>query len=100
MTSPPVRIDSMAKYAALARGDTNMYLRFPPKTYREKVWDHAAGAIVVQEAGGVITDGSGKPLDFSKGRFLDIDMGIVATSTPELHAKLLETIAQVAQQEQ
>jgi len=100
MTSPPVRIDSMAKYAALARGDTNMYLRFPPKTYREKVWDHAAGAIVVQEAGGVITDGSGKPLDFSKGRFLDIDIGIVATSTPELHAKLLETIAQVAQQQQ
>jgi len=94
MTSPPVRIDSMAKYAALARGDTNMYLRFPPAKYREKVWDHAAGAIVVQEAGGVITDGSGKPLDFSNGRFLDIDIGIVATSTPELHAKLLETIAE------
>lgn len=74
-----------------------MYLRFPPTTYREKVWDHAAGAIVVQEAGGVISDGSGKPLDFSKGRFLDIDIGIVATSTPELHAKLLETIAQVRQ---
>ena len=95
MTSPPVRIDSMAKYGALARGDTNMYLRFPPASYREKVWDHAAGAIVVQEAGGVITDGVGNPLDFSNGRFLDIDIGIVATSTPALHATLLETIAKV-----
>ena len=62
---------------------------------REKVWDHAAGAIVVQEAGGVITDGVGNPLDFSNGRFLDIDIGIVATSTPALHATLLETIAKV-----
>ena len=95
VTAPPVRIDSMAKYGALARGDTNMYLRFPPASYREKVWDHAAGAIVVQEAGGVITDGAGNPLDFSKGRFLDIDIGIVATSSPELHATLLETIAKV-----
>lgn len=95
MTSPPVRIDSMAKYGALARGDTNMYLRFPPETYREKVWDHAAGAIVVQEAGGVITDGVGNSLDFSNGRFLDIEVGIVATSTPELHATLLETISKV-----
>jgi len=95
MTSPPVRIDSMAKYGALARGDTNMYLRFPPVTYREKVWDHAAGAIVVQEAGGVITDGVGKPLNFSNGRFLDIEIGIIATSTPELHATLMETISKV-----
>ena len=95
VTAPPVRIDSMAKYGALARGDTNMYLRFPPASYREKVWDHAAGAIVVQEAGGVITDGAGNPLDFSKGRFLDIDIGIVATSSPELHVTLLETIAKV-----
>ena len=95
VTAPPVRIDSMAKYGALARGDTNMYLRFPPANYREKVWDHAAGAIVVKEAGGVISDGTGKPLDFSKGRFLDIDIGIVATSSAELHATLLETIAKV-----
>ena len=58
ITAPPVRIDSMAKYGALARGDTDMYLRFPPPTYREKVWDHAAGAVVVTEAGGIITVGA------------------------------------------
>jgi len=92
-----VRIDSMAKYGALARGDTDMYLRFPPATYREKVWDHAAGVAVVTEAGGVVTDGAGQPLDFSAGRFLDIEGGIVASSTPELHAQLLAAIANAKQ---
>ena len=45
--APPVRIDSQAKYGALARGDGAIYLRFPYKGYREKIWDHAAGSIVV-----------------------------------------------------
>lgn len=44
---------------ALARGDAAILLRFPHKGYREKIWDHAAGAIIVQEAGAVITDASG-----------------------------------------
>jgi len=34
-----VRMDSQTKYAALARGDAEIYLRLPVKTdYREKVW--------------------------------------------------------------
>ncbi|KAH8502662.1 hypothetical protein H0E87_014097 [Populus deltoides] len=45
--APPVRIDSQAKYGALSRGDGVIYLRFPHKGYREKIWDHAAGCIVV-----------------------------------------------------
>lgn len=45
--APPVRIDSQAKYGALSRGDGAIYLRFPRKGYREKIWDHAAGSIVV-----------------------------------------------------
>lgn len=47
MKAPPVRIDSQAKYGALSRGDGAIYLRFPHKGYREKIWDHAAGSIVV-----------------------------------------------------
>lgn len=45
--APPVRIDSQAKYGALSRGDGVIYLRLPHKGYREKIWDHAAGYIVV-----------------------------------------------------
>ncbi|OAY65516.1 SAL1 phosphatase [Ananas comosus] len=78
--APPVRIDSQAKYGALARGDGAIYLRFPHKGYREKIWDHAAGCIVVTEAGGVVTDAAGNSLDFSKGRYLDLDTGIVVTN--------------------
>ncbi|KAK8278201.1 hypothetical protein V6Z12_D09G026700 [Gossypium hirsutum] len=78
--APPVRIDSQAKYGALSRGDGAIYLRFPHKGYREKIWDHAAGCIVVTEAGGVVTDAAGQPLDFSKGKHLDVDTGIIVTN--------------------
>lgn len=89
--APPVRIDSQAKYGALSRGDGAIYLRFPHAGYREKIWDHAAGAIVVTEAGGVVTDGAGKPLDFSKGKYLDLYKGIVATNK-NLMPNLLKAI--------
>ncbi|MED6109785.1 Ca(2+)-binding ATP:ADP antiporter sal1 [Stylosanthes scabra] len=78
--APPVRIDSQAKYGALSRGDGAIYLRFSHKGYREKIWDHAAGSIVVTEAGGIVTDAAGNPLDFSKGKFLDIASGIIVTN--------------------
>lgn len=29
-------------------------MRFPASTYREKIWDHAAGFVVVEEAGGKV----------------------------------------------
>ena len=77
-----VRVDSMAKYGALSRGDADLYLRFPPPSYREKVWDHAAGVAIVQCAGGVITDGEGRALDFTKGRFLEQRGGIIASANP------------------
>ncbi|XP_044959118.1 3'(2'),5'-bisphosphate nucleotidase-like isoform X2 [Hordeum vulgare subsp. vulgare] len=78
--APPIRIDSQAKYGAVARGDGAIYWRFPDEGYRETIWDHAAGSIVVTEAGGVVKDASGNDLDFSKGRFLDRDTGIIATN--------------------
>ena len=41
------------------RGDAAINMRFPHKGYREKIWDHAAGALIVQEAGAAISDASG-----------------------------------------
>ncbi|XP_019181745.1 PREDICTED: SAL1 phosphatase-like [Ipomoea nil] len=86
--APPVRIDSQAKYGALSRGDGAIYLRFPHKGYREKIWDHAAGYLVVSEAGGIVTDAAGNPLDFSKGRYLDLDTGIIVTNQKLMPALL------------
>lgn len=97
--APPVRIDSQAKYGALSRGDGAIYLRFPRRGYVEKIWDHAAGYIVVAEAGGVVTDAGGKPLDFSKGRHLDLDTGIIVTNQklmPALLKAVRESIGEKA----
>ncbi|MFU8780703.1 MAG: 3'(2'),5'-bisphosphate nucleotidase, partial [Kiritimatiellia bacterium] len=67
----PIRIDSQCKYATVARGDADVYLRLPAKKgYVEKIWDHAAGAFLVQQAGGRVTDMDGRALDFTQGREL------------------------------
>ena len=79
ITSPSVRMDSQAKYGSIARGAGDIYLRLPTsKTYQEKIWDHAAGDIIVREAGGQVTDIYGNRLDFSKGRTLAANKGVVA----------------------
>ena len=81
ITEEPYRIDSQCKYAAVARGDAQIYLRLPTsEEYREKIWDHAAGMIVVEEAGGTVTDVHGNALDFSAGRTLEGNQGIIATN--------------------
>jgi 3'(2'), 5'-bisphosphate nucleotidase len=80
ITAEPYRIDSQCKYAAVARGDASIYLRLPTRAdYREKIWDHAAGKFVVEQAGGVVTDVTGAPLDFSHGATLATNRGVVAT---------------------
>ena len=93
ITAAPVRMDSQAKYAAVARGDASIYLRLPTSaSYREKIWDHAAGAIVITEAGGRVTDISGAPLDFSAGHQLEHNRGVVATNGG-LHDAVLAAVA-------
>lgn len=95
ITSPPYRIDSQAKYAAVACGSASIYLRLPGnKEYREKIWDHAAGAVIVKEAGGQVTDFSGKALDFSISRKLESNTGILATNG-HLHQQVLGAISEV-----
>lgn len=80
ITAEPYRIDSQCKYGAVARGDASIYLRLPTRAdYREKVWDHAAGKFVVEQAGGRVTDVDGLPLDFSHGRVLEGNRGVIAT---------------------
>lgn len=79
ITGPSVRLDSQAKYCSIARGAGDIYLRLPvKKDYQEKIWDHAAGDIIVREAGGQVTDIYGNRLDFSKGRTLAANKGVVA----------------------
>ena len=79
----PIPMDSQAKYAVLAAGGGEMLVRLLSASrldYRERIWDQAAGSIVVEEAGGRVTDLDGKPLDFSHGTTLAINRGVLATN--------------------
>lgn len=95
VTADPVRMDSQCKYAAVARGDASVYLRLPTRAgYEEKIWDHAAGALIVQEAGGTVSDIEGQALDFSVGPTLKNNRGIVA-SHGRFHDQIINAISQV-----
>lgn len=95
ITQPSLRMDSQAKYGAVARGDAALYLRLPsPKypDYREKIWDHAAGVLVVEEAGGRVTDMNGKPLDFASDFKMNNNRGVVV-SAGEIHDDVIAALA-------
>uniref|UniRef100_A0A1J3CU97 3'(2'),5'-bisphosphate nucleotidase n=1 Tax=Noccaea caerulescens TaxID=107243 RepID=A0A1J3CU97_NOCCA len=94
----PVRIDSQAKYAALSRGDAEIYLRFTLSGHRERIWDHAPGSIITTEAGGVVCDAEGKSLDFSKGKYLAHKTGIIVT-TKKLKPWVLKAVRESMEEE-
>jgi 3'(2'), 5'-bisphosphate nucleotidase len=97
-SAPPIQMDSQAKYALLAAGGAEMLVRFlsPSRPdYEETIWDQAAGSIVITEAGGRITDLAGKPLDFSHGRTLKKNRGILATNG-HLHVAILSVLQKLS----
>jgi 3'(2'), 5'-bisphosphate nucleotidase len=88
----PARLDSQCKYAVVARGQADAYLRLPTKKgYVERIWDHAAGACIAGESGAFVTDIFGEPLDFSQGRGLEKNRGIVC-APPRVHGLMLRAI--------
>lgn len=89
VTAQPYRMDSQCKYGVVARGEASIYLRIMP--YKSWIWDQAAGAILVEEAGGMVTDMYGKMFDFSQGRRLFQNSGVVATNGI-LHKTVLAAI--------
>jgi HAL2 family 3'(2'),5'-bisphosphate nucleotidase len=98
ISAPPEQMDSQVKYGIVASGSADIYLRIPnPATpdYREKIWDHAAGSLIVEEAGGRVSDIEGKKLDFSAGKTLERNRGILATNGA-VHGRVLDIIAEIS----
>jgi len=94
ITKPSLRMDSQAKYGIVARGEATFYLRAPSASepdYRENIWDHAAGSIIAEEAGGKVTDTWGQPLDFTSGVKMKKNHGVVVTNGI-LHDIVLEAL--------
>jgi len=97
VATQPVHLDSQAKYAILAAGEGDLIVRLisPSKPdYKEKIWDQAAGALIVEEAGGQITDLAGLPLDFTHGRTLRRNRGVLA-SNGHLHDPALAALRRI-----
>lgn len=97
ITQPAIWMDSLAKYVVLASGAGDILCRIPTAPLpdgAEHIWDQAAGALAIEEAGGRITDMDGHPLDFSTGKKLARNRGIIATNG-YLHEKVLDAIRQI-----
>jgi len=92
----PARLDSQCKYALVARGQADGYLRLPTsREYVEKIWDHAAGMCIATEAGAIVSDVSGNPLDFTHGTILENNRGIIC-AIDGLHQRIIATIEDLA----
>jgi myo-inositol-1(or 4)-monophosphatase len=68
------------KLALVAAGEADISISMRPKNE----WDVCAGALLVQEAGGVISDLDGNPLEFNRQN--PLINGIIAAN-PSLHAQ-------------
>lgn len=90
------RIDSQEKYARVAAGDADLYLRLPriTSTRPHMIWDHAAGTALVQAAGGIVSDVDGSPLDFSLGSTLARNKGMIVAN-PYIHERLVAAARQM-----
>lgn len=96
ITQPPLQMDSQVKYGVVARGDAALYLRLPASaSYVEKIWDHAAGSLIVEEAGGRVTDMYGQSLDFAQDHKLRRNRGIIVSRGEPLHTQVLATISRI-----
>jgi len=60
--------------------------------------DHAAGSLLVEEAGGTVTDSRGEPLNFGLGRTLLANHGVVAAGK-ETHSLVLDAIVKLNQEQ-
>lgn len=92
--TPPIRMDSQAKYGLVASGRAALYLRLPNpdrKDYRENIWDHAAGAIIVEEAGGKVTDMDGKALNYGDHEKMLDNRGVIV-SNGTIHDQVLNAL--------
>ncbi|KAF3990608.1 hypothetical protein FT663_01683 [Candidozyma haemuli var. vulneris] len=89
-----INLDSQVKYCVLAKGQADIYLRLPiSETYREKIWDHAAGNVLLYESGGQVGDVTGEPLDFGKGRQLE-SKGVIAANKA-VFSKVIDAVNKV-----
>jgi len=78
------------KLALIAAGDGDLTISFRPKSE----WDVCAGAVLLQEAGGIITDRNGEALKFNQEK--PIFLGGILACSRTLHPKALDWLRRAA----
>lgn len=100
IVKPALLMDSLAKYAVLAGGGADLLFRFPSPDQPDRhewIWDQAPGAIIVEEAGGTVTDLRGNPLEFWRGRQLSANFGVLL-SNGNLHPAAISALTKLHRQ--
>ena len=88
----PLCCGSLVKYAAVATGRAAAFVQHPvPGVESLKAWDHAAGVVVVEEAGGRVSDVRGGALDLS-GRLFAPEGGFVVVTNGAVHEQTLAAL--------
>jgi len=86
----PLCCGSLCKYGAVAVGAASAFIQHPVKGFPAlKTWDHAAGVVCVQEAGGRVSDLHGGGLPMSGARAFVPGGGGVAVTNGATHDGLL-----------
>lgn len=92
------RAESQYKYAMVAEGSADFFVRYPYVSSKAKIWDHAPGAFLVEESGGVVSDLLGHPLNYTNHEFLQNHPVILASRDPDTHERTLKALHELIKQ--
>lgn len=87
-------LDSMEKYALVASGAADVILHIPNKPSVFNTWDHAPGQLLVEAAGGRVTNLDGSRLDMTQGGVIPDCKGLII-SNGVLHETFIAAVAKV-----
>ena len=93
--APLVVPHPLVGYAAVARGEAQLFVDLPPPgEFNAHAWAHAAGALIVHEAGGRVTDAKNNDVDhFSvASKIGDADADGLVVSNVDLHPPVVRTL--------
>lgn len=83
---------SHMRYASLILGGGDAQVRVPAGPVSKVcIWDHAGAQLVFTELGGKITDLDGKPIDFSAGRLLSNNRGMIV-AREAIHGDIMSMV--------
>jgi len=75
----------------IAKGDAEAHIN---SGFRAGKWDIAASQIILEEAGGIVTDLDGKLLDYKK-ESTTLNRSFIASANKELHKKIIEELVRL-----